>query len=231
MNPPCLDDLDGKLLDGLQFCAATYALFESIRSTPEGIERLRLRSGNAEKRLLEELLPICRYIQTYYRPGRYISVRWVNGSQSFDAELHQKGDYISRGYYQPLAYLEATCAMHENEHWIWKFLGQNRPAFAPEGIRKEKGKPVESESVVFSDHEHVLRFAPIIASAIQKKAQIDYPEGTSLVVECYLNSLYMPDEWRVLIQEVEGLLPSVPFREVLVVDGATERATPLALLR
>lgn len=231
MNPPCLDDLDGKLLDGLQFCATTYALFESIRSTPEGIERMRLRSGIAEKRLLEELLPICRYIQTYYRPGRYISVRWVNGSQSFDAELYQKGDYISLGYCEPRAYLEATCAMHENEHWIWKLLGQNRPAFAPEGIRKERGKPVESEPVVFSNHEHVSRFAPIIASAIQKKAQIDYPEDTSLVVECYLNSLYMPDEWRVLIQEVEDLLSAVPFREVLVVDGATERATPLALPR
>lgn len=231
MNTPGLCDLDGKLLDGLQFCAITYALFESVRSTPEGIERLRLRSSNTEKRLLEELLPICRYVQTYYRPGRYISVRWVNGSQSFDAELHQKGDYISQGHYKPLAYLEATCAMHQNEHWIWKLLGQGRAAFAPEGIRKERGKPVESEPVVFSNLEHVSGFAPIVASAIQKKAQIGYPEGTSLVVECYLNSLYMPDEWRTLVREVESLLPAVPFREVLLVDGATERATPLALPR
>jgi len=229
MNKPCLSALDGQLLDGLQFCAITYDLFEFVRSTQEGIERLRLRSGNTEKRLLEELLPICRYIQTYYRPGRYISVRWLNGNQSFDAELHQKGDYISKGYYEPLAYLEATCAMHENEHWIWKLLGQGRPAFAPEGIRKERGKPVESEPVVFSNLEHVSGFAPIVSSAIQKKAKIGYPDGTSLVVVCYLNTLYMPDEWRRLIQEVESLLPAVPFREVLVVDGATERAAPLAL--
>lgn len=231
MNSPCLDDLDGKLLDGLQFCAFTYALFESVRSTPEGVERMRLRSGNTEKRLLEELLPICRFIQTYYRPGRYISVRWLNGSQSFDAELHQKGDYISQGYYKPLAYLEATCAMHENEHWIWKLLVEGRPAFAPEGIKKERGKPIESEPFVFSNLEHVSGFALIIASAIQKKSQIDYPEGTSLVVACYLNSLYTPDEWRTLIQEVESLLSVVPFREILLVDSLTERATPLALPR
>ena len=231
MNTLTLVDLDGKLLDGLEFCATAYALFESVRSTPGGIERLRLRSGNTEKRLLEELLPICRYVQTYYRPGRYISVRWVNGSQSFDAELHQKGDYISQGYYEPVAYLEATCAMHQNEHWIWKLLGQGRGAYAPEGIRKGRGKPVESEPVVFSNLEHVSGFAPIVASAIQKKAQIAYPDGTSLVVECYLNSLYLPDEWRTLIGEVESMLSTVPFREVLLVDGATERATPLALPR
>jgi hypothetical protein len=89
MKTSTLEDLDGKRFDGLDFCAATYALFEAVRSTPEGIERLRLRSGLTEKRLLEELLPICRYVQTYYRPGRYISVRWVNGNQSYDAELHQ----------------------------------------------------------------------------------------------------------------------------------------------
>jgi hypothetical protein len=107
MNTLTLDELDGRLLDGLGFCRTAYALFESVRSTPGGNERLRLRSG------------------------RYISVRWVNGNQSFDAELHQKGDYISQGYYKPVAYLEATCAMHENEHWIWKLLGQGRGVYAP----------------------------------------------------------------------------------------------------
>lgn len=108
MNTPSLEDLDGRLLDGLDFCAATYALFESVRSTPEGVKSLCLRSGPTEKRLLEELLPICRYIQTYYRAGRYISVRWVNGSQSYDAELHQHGEYITQGCYKPISYLEAS---------------------------------------------------------------------------------------------------------------------------
>lgn len=231
MKAPTLEDLDGRLLDGLDFCATTYALFESVRSTPEAIERLRLRSGPTEKRMIEELLPICRYVQTYYRPGRYISVRWVNGSQSYDAELHQRGEYVSQGYYQPLAHLEATCAMHENEHWIWKLLSQGRVAYAPEGIQKQKGKPVESEPVVFSNLEHVSSFAPIIVSVIQKKAEIAYPDGTSLVVQCHLNSLYTPDEWRRLIVEVEGQLSAVPFREVLLFDGTTERATALAVPR
>ena len=59
MSDP-LAAFDGHLFDGLEFCAKVYALFESIRSQPDGIERIRLRVSLTEKRLIEELLPICR---------------------------------------------------------------------------------------------------------------------------------------------------------------------------
>lgn len=224
-----LETLDGQLLDGLEFCAKTYQLFEALRATPGGVNRLRSRSALAEKRLLEELLPICRYVQTFYRLGRYISIRWMNGNQSYDAEIHQRGDYIEQGYYAPLAYLEATCAMHENEHWIWKLLCDGKGAFAPEGITKKRGQPVHSEPVVFTNNEHVERFAPIVISMIKKKSGIAYPENTSLVVQCHLNSLYTTEEWRTLVSEVEHAVPDSPFREVLLFDGTTERASTLAI--
>jgi hypothetical protein len=224
-----LETFDGQLLDGLEFCAKTYQLFEALRAAPEGAKRLRSRSSLPEKRLLEELLPICRYVQTFYRLGRYISIRWTNGSQSYDAEIHQRGDYVEQGYYAPLAYLEATCAMHESEHWIWKLLNEGRGAFAPEGITKERGQPIHSEPVVFTNHEHVERFAPIVASLIQKKSAIAYPESTSLVIQCHLNSLYSLTEWRTLVSEVERAVPESPFHEVLLFDGTTERATTLAI--
>jgi hypothetical protein len=224
-----LDLFDGNLFDGLDFCAKVYALFESIVSQSGGVERIRLRSSLTEKRLIEELLPICRYVQTYYRLGRYISVRWVNGSQSYDAELHQQGAYVQQGYFPTLAYLEATCAMHENEHWIRKLLNEGQPAYAPEGIDKQRGKSVQSTPVVFTNDEHIIGFVPIVVSLIRKKAAISYPENTSLVVQCHLNSLYTPDDWRLLVESVEQQLHSSPFREVLLFDGTTERATPLAL--
>jgi hypothetical protein len=230
MNDP-LAPFDGKLIDGLEFCSKVYALFESIRSQPDGVERIRLRSGRTEKRLVEELLPICRYVQTYYRLGRYISVRWVNGSQSFDAELHQQGWHIERGYFPALAYLEATCAMHENEHWVRKLLNEGRPAYAPEGIEKRRGEPAHSTPVVFTNDEHVLGFAPLVVALIRKKTDIPYPENTSLVVQCHLNSLYTPDEWQLLVMTVQQQLQSSRFQEVLLFDGTTERASPLALHR
>lgn len=111
-----IDTLDGQLLDGLAFCAKAYAIFEMARVEPGGIERLQRRTPNNEKRLLDEILPICRYIQTYYRLGPYISVCWRNGNQRYDAELFQSGEYVTRGYYEKSAYLEVTSAMHPNEH-------------------------------------------------------------------------------------------------------------------
>jgi hypothetical protein len=86
-----LSQFDGELIDGLQFCANAYALFEQIRGTEDGPSRLRIRATNIEKKLIEELLPMCKYVQAKYRAGRYISVRWVNGSQQFDAEVVQNG--------------------------------------------------------------------------------------------------------------------------------------------
>jgi hypothetical protein len=224
-----LAQFDGQLLDGLEFCNKVYTLFELIRSQPDGVERIRLRPTITEKRLMEELLPICRYVQTYYRLGRYLSVRWVNGSQSYDAELHQHGWYVTQGYVPSEAYLEATCAMHENEHWIRKLLHGGQPAYAPEGIKKQKGKPVESTPISFTGTEHVTGFAPLLVSLIRKKSEIEYPANTSLVVQCHLNSLYTPEEWRLLVSTVEGQVKSTRFREVLLFDGTTALATPLSL--
>jgi hypothetical protein len=228
MTADPLRAFNGVLLDGLDFCARTYALFEGIRQVPGGPSRLRLRHSNTEKKLLEELLPICKFIQFYYRTGRYISVKWIDGDQSFDAELHQKGAYVDQGYFPESAHLEVTNAMHENEHWTWKLLSSGRPAFAPEGISKPKRKPVVSKPVVFRNAEHVERFVPIILEQLNKKVGIQYPTDTSLVVQCSLNSLYTPDEWDSLVHEVKRQMPVHNFREILLFEGRREYVVALA---
>ncbi|MNC13242.1 hypothetical protein D3C75_609790 [compost metagenome] len=58
---------------------------------------------------------------------------------------------------------------------------------------------------------------------------ISYPENTSLVVQCHLNSLYVPSDWQLLVSEVERAIVATPFCEVLLIDSLTHRATPLAL--
>jgi len=214
-----LSHLDGKFIDGLKFCSEVYTLFENIRSEAGGIQNLRVRASPTEKLMLEELLPICRYVQKHYRAGRYISVCWVDGNQSYDAEIYQKGDYVDYGYYPPKSYLEITSAMHKNEHWTWKLGG----AFSPEGISTNKNGVISSEPVVFTNQEHVEKFAPIVINQIGKKAGIPYPETTSLVIQCHLNSLYTIDDWELLIKLVSQNLPENKFREVLVYDGVTGR--------
>ena len=79
-----LIDFDGRRLDGLVFCAQVYDFFEQIRRADGGISELRMRSTERAKWVLEELLPICKYVQAKYRQGLYLGIAWVNGDQSFD---------------------------------------------------------------------------------------------------------------------------------------------------
>jgi len=65
MKNALLQSLDDHFLDGLKFCSLVYKIFEKVRETPEGLEGLRMRRGKCKK-LVEELLPICKYIQGKY---------------------------------------------------------------------------------------------------------------------------------------------------------------------
>lgn len=208
-----------------------YATAEELRGSEDGIRQIRSRDTELARKLMDELLPICRYVQAFYRSGRYISVKWIHGSQSYDAELHQQGGLIEAGHYSSTAYLEVTCAMHENEHRARSILANDGVVYAPEGISVKKGKPWKSEPVVFSNEEHVSNFAPIILDRIKKKASISYPEETSLVVQCSLNSLYMPNEWRCLVESIESQLSPLPFKEVLLIDDTGNCSTPLIFRR
>lgn len=69
----------------LDFCRKVYDFFDQVQRGPDGIAKLRLRKTKNEKRLIEELIPIARYVQARYREGRRIKVRWFGGSQPYDA--------------------------------------------------------------------------------------------------------------------------------------------------
>ena len=218
-----LEELNGKLIDGLKFCSKVYSIFEKLRLTEDGSETIPLREMSSGKQIIEELLPICRYIQTYYRVGRYISVKWIKGNQPYDAKVVQKGDYIELGYYPKNAFLEVTSAMHKNEHWTWELS----PTFAPEGIKKNKDGARVCEPVTFTNFEHVNNFIPIVVNCIEKKAKKDYPENTSLIVQCFLNSLYHNDEWEYLIHKVREQIKHHPFKEILIYNGLDQKTATI----
>ena len=206
------------LLDGLEFCSKVYALFESIRSECDGPSRFRRRPTRVEKKLLEELLPICKYVQASYRPGRYMSVRWVDGSQRYDAELLQRGSYVSENYYPAAAFLEVTCAVHPNEHLSRELLDTKGGAFGLEGIRRLKNGDIESIPVCYQNREFIETFAAIVNEQIAKKETKPYPVNTTLIIECTLNMPYMPEEWGELIARVRATLTKSRFREVYLYD-------------
>lgn len=73
--------------------AATYP----IRSEPDGLGKIRLLSSKREKRLLEELIPITQYIQTRYHVGNRMKVRWLSGSQPYDAIIWTPLPMVDKG--------------------------------------------------------------------------------------------------------------------------------------
>lgn len=175
MTPSTFSELDGELLDGLQFCSKVYALFEQVRQAEGGPSRLRMRASDLEKKLLEELLPICKYVQATYRAGRYIAVRWINGSQVFDAEVRQTGAYVDKGYFPEAAHLEVTCVMHPNDYLSRELLDDGGVAFGLDGIRRLKTREIVSEPVVYTNAEFVQSYGTMVLNQIGKKASISYP--------------------------------------------------------
>jgi hypothetical protein len=222
MSISLLSQFDGELIDGLQFCAMAYALFEQIRSTESGPSRLRMRKTKVEKRLIEELLPICKYVQAKYRAGRYISVRWVNGNQQFDAEVVQAGVYVQKGYFPASAHLEATCVFHSKAYLSRELLDTKGGSFGLDGIRRLKNGQIESKPVIRANREFIQSYTKLVLKEIGKKAGKIYPPETTLILQCSLNTLYTPEEWEALVAEVRSLQPEHQFREIFMYDPVTE---------
>ncbi|MFM0603653.1 hypothetical protein PQR05_03875 [Paraburkholderia sediminicola] len=216
-------DVDGVWLDGLQFCARVYAMFEALRRQPDATTRFRMRPSQFEKKLLEELLPICRYIQTHYRTGRYISLRWLSGSQPFDTEVVQRGAYVEHYNLASNGYLEVTSAVHANDYLLRERLETQGFVYGVGGLKatgtKRSGnREITSEVVVHSNWDFVHTMSGIVLDRIQSKIAAGYPEHTTLVVQCTLNSLYLPDDWEKLVQAVHSGLPDHGFDEIWLCD-------------
>ena len=125
-----LDPLNGRLLDGFTFCKRVYALFDAVRASTGGISRLRRRAGLVEKRLIQELLPLTRYIQLRYDAGRRIRVRWQAGDQPGDASL------LSRG---PSSVLLVAAPVGQGRRQR-TFGGRSRSVDEELGLRRRRGQ-------------------------------------------------------------------------------------------
>jgi len=217
--PSALDEFDGHEMDGLEFCFRVYRLFERIRRAPDGPSRMRIRPSTVEKKLLEELLPICAYVQARYRIGRYISVRWVAGGQSYDAQVYQCGAYVSKNLYPETGYLEVTGAMHRNAHHIRHILDKNGIAYSAEGIRKNEATgEIESHPAVRRNLDFVDAAAKNVLKAITKKAAMTYSEHTTLIVQCTLDTPHFAEEWKRLVELVDAGVPPHSFDEIFIFD-------------
>ena len=215
-----LIDFDNRLMNGLDFCKKVYGLFEEIRRSSNGIERLRLRKGKLEKKLIEELLPSARYIQARYSHGRPLKIRWKDGSQNYDARLLSTGVLVDRHLVAKGQYIEVTTAVHENDHIARNISHRDGFVFGVRGIQKNiKTGEYISEPYVYTNYELQDDLAGRILNRIEKKNNIKYPPQTILVIQCFLDTLILEDEWDYAIQKVKASGVEHRFREIFIFDS------------
>jgi len=221
--------IDGHLLDGLDFCGKVYDLFDQTRAEPHGKSRLRLRQLKIDKRLVEELIPLARYIQARYREGRRIKVRWLSGSQQYDAVLWSAGSVVEHGDAPRKAFVEITTAVHRNEYLVRQRLDENGGSFGVRGIyRERKTGAIVSKPYVFSEGENAKNLAELILERLNAKASKVYPPTTVLIVNCLPTcSPLLEGEWKDAVELVRNAKPSIPFREVFLFEMLMSHTTTL----
>ena len=221
MKNTLLQSLDNQLLDGLKFCSLVYEIFDRVRETPAGIEAIRMRRGKCKK-LIEELLPICKYIQAKYGQGRYISVKWSDGSQTYDAELSSVGAYVSRGSFPENSFLEVTCVVHPNDYLAREHINGAGTVFGLSGLAR-----THDHTIVSVPHAHlgdvfISDYADLVLAELAKKSAKPYPGGTTLVTQCWLNRPYVLSEWSKLESVLRARMPQHPFAELFIYDPVSE---------
>ena len=223
-----LATFDDRLLDGLDFCRKVYDLFDQVRREPDGVARLRFRPTKTEKRLLEELIPIARYVQARYREGRRINVRWLSGSQQYDAILWSSGVLVQRDFVPRKIFVEVTTSVHQNEHLERRLLHERGGSFGVKGIsRDKKTGSIISKPYVFSNNENAIDLAEQILERLKSKSNKKYPPATVLVVNCVPNGLILGEEWKDAIDRVENARLHLAFREVFLLEAVMSYSTTL----
>lgn len=104
-----------------------------------------------------------------------------------------------------------------------EILNTQGGAFGLEGLSRVKNSEgqstVRTEPVSYTNYSYIDTFAEIMLKAITAKAAKTYPEQTTLIVDCILNTIYMRHEWEQLIKRVRTDLPNHKFLEIFVSDS------------
>lgn len=218
--------IDNQLLDGLDYCLKVYDLFDQVSREPDGMGRLRLRPSKIEKRLIEELLPLARYIQARYHEGRRLKVQWLSGSQQYDAILQSSDSLVERGGAPRRVYVEVTTAVHRNDFFRRQLLHQRGGCFGVKGIHQEENMVVSTPHV-FSGGENAKDLAEQILARLSAKANKIYPPATVLIINCVTNCLILQGEWADAVEQVKKAGPRTGFCELFLLDMLMSHSTTL----
>jgi len=228
MSEKSLSTLDNQLLDGLEFCIAVYDLFDHVAHGPNGLERVRLRRDETAKRLIEELIPIARYVQVRYEASNRFKVRWINGSQSHDAILYFSGDWVHIANHPTEIHLEVTTSVHPNDYLAREQLDREGVTWGPNLIARDmQTREIKGQPYVYTNDEREVELSQQIIDRIREKAEKSYPDGTILLVNCVETGVVREDEWNQAVEVVRAERIVFPFREVVLLGSRQHRFTTL----
>lgn len=157
-----------------------------------------------------------------------MSITSDNDRLQFDAEVVQEGAYVEHGHFPVAAFLETTCVMHPNNYLSRELLNTKGVVFGLDGLRRLKTREIESKPVGYTNDEFIQSYSKLVLKQIEKKADIEYPAETTLIVQCSLNTIYMPEEWEALIAEVRSGQAEHQFREIFLYDTTSEYSCSLS---
>jgi len=232
-GPLDLSSLDDKLLDGLRFYSKVYDLFDQIMAEPDGLTKVRLLSTKREKRLTEELLPIAHYVQSQYRANNRIKIRWLSGSQPYDAIVWTPLIMVRKARVPRKIFVEITTSVHKNSHLVRRLLHEKGGSFGPKGIQVDKktGKITSKPYINFND-EGSNDLASQIIARIADKSQKQYPPNTVLIVNCHADGLLLEPEWNKAIQTVKRANLHESFMQVFIREpGSFNSATLFGFMK
>jgi hypothetical protein len=214
-----IQDFDNQCMDGLDFCRKVYLAFEKCVPDPElqPVGTTHKKNRNSQnKKLFEELMPLCVYVQAHYRFGHYLDVKWHKGSQQFDAIIYQRG-WIARNEQLPKQYyIELTTAQHPQQHLADELSHTGKGHGGPKSISPptetrtaNPDRTIISEVKCFDTPEMLTETCRLIIEAINKKSKIDYISPTVLVVTLRPPSMILRDsEWCEIITRVSNVITS-----------------------
>ena len=220
MKPITLDSFHNKSLNGFSFCQKAYKLFNQIKSETNGLERLRMRQSELERKLIIEILPLAKFVQIKTKPGNELKIKWMNGDQTFDACFVQFGSYVDNGFSIPKGHLEVTGVYHPNHFLANELLNSGETFFGCDGLmRHKKTKTIHSTPIAKNRLESAENMATLAIGQIKKKSEKPYPDKTILIVECNLDTYYYEHEWHHFLCKVREDIPSHSFKEILLYDS------------
>jgi hypothetical protein len=200
-----------------------------VSKGPDGVARLRLRPTKTEKRLIEELIPIARYVQARYREGLPIKVRWLSGSQPYDAVLLSSGALVDHRMAPRKLLVEVTTSVHQSDYLRRRLLQGKGGSFGVKGIsRDRKTGEITSKPHVYKNDENAADLAGQILERLRDKTAKKYPRGTVLIVQCQPNTgIVLDHEWNDAIARIKEARLHLAFREVFIFETVMSHSTTL----